>query len=87
MKKVVVLGLFVILLVGFVVAESNESESNETGVGDETEVSSIQRFNSESGSFETTSYHDSQIVGTDFPIQPGEGYFIYMKQNRLNFKP
>jgi RHS repeat-associated protein len=44
-------------------------------------VSSIQRFAAEKGSFETASFlPDEQLVGIDFPIVPGEGYFLFMRQ-------
>ena len=43
-------------------------------------VTSIQRYSTEKGTFETASFRqDGQIAGVDFPIVPGEGYFIYMK--------
>lgn len=43
-------------------------------------VSSIQRYSTEKGAFETASFcQDGQLAGVDFPIVPGEGYFIYMK--------
>jgi hypothetical protein len=44
-------------------------------------VSSIQRFSTEKGFFETAAFlPDGQLVGIDFPIAPGEGYFLYMRQ-------
>lgn len=44
-------------------------------------VVSVQRFDSERGVFETTGFTESgEIVGADFPIVFGEGYFIQMKQ-------
>lgn len=55
--------------------------------GDETVVSSIQRFNTDTGKFETAGYINGEIVGVDFPIKAGEGYFIYMKKDLLGFKP
>ncbi len=51
-------------------------------------VSSIQRFNPTTGEFETAGYGLSgQCVGVDFPIEAGEGYFVFMKQEKLGFKP
>ncbi len=50
-------------------------------------VSSIQRFNPETGKYETAGYHNGQVVGVDFPIKPGEGYLIHMKQDVLGFTP
>lgn len=55
-------------------------------IGDETVVSSIQRFNSDTGSFDTTAYDaNGQPIGVDFPIVSGEGYIIYMKQEVSDF--
>ena len=56
-------------------------------IGDETVISSIQRFNPDTGKFETAGYLNGQIVGVDFPISTGEGYFIYMKQEVMGFRP
>jgi flagellar hook assembly protein FlgD len=43
-------------------------------------VANIQRYSTEKGAFETAGFGpNSQVVGVDFPIIPGEGYFIYMK--------
>jgi len=43
-------------------------------------VSSIQRYSTEKGAFETAGFGlDGQLVGVDFPIVAGEGYFIYRK--------
>jgi len=50
---------------------------NELGGGN---VSSIQRYSTANGAFETAGFgQDKQLVGVDFPIVAGEGYFIYMK--------
>jgi hypothetical protein len=53
----------------------------------ESTASSIQRFNPETGQFETASYHDGQIEGVDFPMRLGEGYIVYMKEDVLGFRP
>jgi hypothetical protein len=56
-------------------------------LGDEN-ASSIQRFNVETGSFETLTFlSDGQPAGMDFPITPCEGCFIFMKQEVLDFMP
>jgi len=56
-------------------------------IGDETVVFSIQRFNPDTGNFEAASYLNGEVVGVNFSIRTGEGYFIYMKINLLEFKP
>ena len=48
-------------------------------IGDEAIVSSIQRFNPDTGMFETAGYYNNQPAGVNFPIRAGEGYIIYMK--------
>ena len=51
-------------------------------------VSSIQRFNPTIGLFETAAYdQNGQPSGVDFAIVPGEGYFVFMKQDKLGFRP
>ena len=50
-------------------------------------VSSIQRYSIEKGAFETFGFGpNGQLAGVDFPIVPGEGYFIFMKQAILDFQ-
>ena len=50
-------------------------------------VSSIQRYSTEKGCFETATFGpDSQLAGIDFTIIPGEGYFVFMKQEVLDFR-
>ncbi len=56
-------------------------------LGGEAAVSSIQRYNKTTGQFETAAYENGQIVGADFPIIPGEGYFVFMKQDKPGFRP
>lgn len=56
-----------------------------SGLGSE-KVSSIQRFCAEKGAFETAGFEPGgQLVGVDFPILLGEGYFVFMKQEVLGF--
>ncbi len=55
-------------------------------IGEDNAIS-IQRFNPDTGNFETASYLNGEIMGIDFPIRAGEGYFIYMKQGVLGFRP
>ena len=56
-------------------------------LGGEAVVSSIQRFNQDTGEFETASYNNAQPAGVNFPIVPGEGYFIFMKSEVPGFRP
>ncbi|MBW2661796.1 MAG: right-handed parallel beta-helix repeat-containing protein [Deltaproteobacteria bacterium] len=43
-------------------------------------VSSIQRYSTKKGAFETAGFAaDGGLVGVNFAIVPGEGYFIYLK--------
>jgi hypothetical protein len=56
-------------------------------IGDDTVVYSVQRFNAETGKFETAGYLTGQPSGVDFLIKAGEGYFIYMKKDVTGFTP
>jgi hypothetical protein len=50
-------------------------------------ISSIQRYSPKKGAFETASYRsDGEIVGVNFPIVLGEGYFIFMRQELLDYE-
>ena len=50
-------------------------------------VSSVQRYSTERGAFETAGFGtDGQLAGVDFPIIPAEGYFIFVKQDVLDFR-
>src|SRR3989304_8527664 len=55
--------------------------------GGDTSVSSLQRYNPGTGEFDTAAYHNGQLIGVDFTIVAGEGYFIYMKQGLAGFSP
>ena len=51
-------------------------------------VSSIQRYSTEKGAFESAGFNANDgPVGIDFPIHAGEGYFIYMRQEVNQFTP
>ena len=50
-------------------------------------VSSIQRYATEKGGFETAGFGpDGQPMGVDFPIVSCEGYFVFMKQEVVDFR-
>lgn len=45
-------------------------------------VSSIQRYSTEKGIFETAGFRQGgQVAGMNFPIVAGEGYFIFIRKN------
>ena len=50
-------------------------------------VSSIQRFNRETGKFETAAYLEGTLTGANFPIEPAEAYYVFMKGLVLGFEP
>lgn len=50
-------------------------------------ISSVQRYNAGTGAFETLGFkEDGQVFGADFPIKPGESYFLFMKQEISGFE-
>ena len=51
-------------------------------------ITSIQRYNTGTGIFETLGFDtNDNPVGHNFPIVPGEGYWVNMKQDVLDFNP
>ena len=51
-------------------------------------IASIQRYDSKSGKFQTATFEESgMMLGIDFPILMGEGYFVQMKQDVTGFQP
>jgi len=67
-------------LVGFACPEDGYSAYNLLNDLGSENVSSIQRYSTEKGAFETAGFDlDGQLVGINFPIVPGEGYFVYRK--------
>ncbi|MBU0992358.1 MAG: VWA domain-containing protein [Proteobacteria bacterium] len=56
-------------------------------IGDESIVISVQRYNPQTGAFETACYHEGVILGTDFPIKAGEGYMLNMRKSITGFRP
>lgn len=74
-------------LVGFACPIANFSAYQLLGDLGNENIISIQRYNTEKGMFETAGFDNGQIIGVDFEILPGEGYFIFMKQEvDFNFK-
>ncbi len=73
-------------LVGFSCAPEGYSAFDLLDVLGSENVVSIQSFNTDQGVFETAAFEDGgAIAGVDFPIVPGEGYFIYMKEAVIGF--
>ena len=74
-------------LVGFACPEEDYSAYQILNDLGRENVSSIQRYSTEKGAFETAGFRqDGQLAGVDFPIIPGEGYFIFMKQAFPDFR-
>lgn len=48
-------------------------------LGSPDEITSIQRFDKETGAFQTTSYFETQPSGVNFDIVNGEAYLVFMK--------
>ena len=48
-------------------------------LGSPEEVTSIQKFDQETGTFDTTSHANGSPTGVEFSINNGEAYIIYMK--------
>ena len=58
----------------------------DTQAGGNDVADSIKRYNRQTGKWETASWFTGQPAGIDFPIEPGQAYLIYMKQD-LNDVP
>jgi hypothetical protein len=73
-------------LVGFAYSEEGYSAYqllNDLGIEN---ISSIQRYSTEKGAFETASFRQDGIpVGVDFSIVSGEGYFVLMHRDVLRY--
>jgi hypothetical protein len=50
-------------------------------------VESIQRFDGETGLFQTAVFHGGLLAGVDFPILPTEAYLIHMRTDVTGFRP
>lgn len=58
-----------------------------TDIG-EIYISSIQRYNTITGNFESAGFNENGTEsGVNFPIVPGEGYILFMKQDIQDFIP
>jgi hypothetical protein len=67
-------------LVGFACPEDGYSAHQLLNDLGSENISSIQRYSTEKGAFETAGFDlDGQLVGVDFTIIAGKGYFIYRK--------
>ena len=51
-------------------------------LGAPNEIQSIQKYNNNTGLFETTAYHFGRPAGTNFMIEYGEAYLIHAKVNK-----
>ena len=56
-------------------------------LGGEAVVSSIVRYDRESGRFETSAFENGELVGSDFVIEPQEGYILNMLKDVSGFGP
>ena len=72
-------------LVGFACPGENYSAFDLLADLGSENVISIQRFSVEKGAFETAGFVNGNPTGIDFSIVPGEGYFIFMNQEVLDF--
>lgn len=54
-------------------------------IGNELVVSNIQRFNQQTGVFESAIYAGSEISGINFPIESGVAYYVHMHQDLTGF--
>jgi len=55
-------------------------------LGDQTQVSSVRRYDNRSG-WQTTSWFQGSASGANFRTRPGEGYLVYMKGEKENWRP
>ena len=56
-------------------------------LGDAETVATLQRFNVNTGRYETATYKDGQPAGTDFNILIGEAYLVHMLNDLPSFGP
>ena len=56
------------------------------GLGDESQVSSIRRYETTQG-WQTTSWFMGSPSGAEYSTRRGEGYLIYMKEEKLSWRP
>lgn len=54
-------------------------------LGDQTQVSSTRRYDSTQG-WQTTSWFMGTVSGVDYDTRPGEGYLVYMKEEKWNWR-
>ena len=51
-------------------------------LGTEDEILKLQRFNEDTGVYETTAYQEGVAGGDEFDIAPGQGYLVYVKKGK-----
>ncbi|UCD80395.1 MAG: hypothetical protein JSW26_02900, partial [Desulfobacterales bacterium] len=56
----------------------------EQAAGDSDVVESIKRYNQQTGNWEMASWFMGMPAGPDFPIKPGEAYYIYLQEDVNN---
>jgi len=54
-------------------------------IGDQDEVSSTRRYDSTQG-WQTTSWFMGTVSGVEYDTRPGEGYLVYMKEEKSNWR-
>jgi len=54
-------------------------------IGTDFDVASVQRFNTDTGRFDTASYQDGLPGGDGFSIREGGSYLLHMKEVKTGF--
>ena len=56
-------------------------------LGDETQVSSIKRYDPAQQGWQTTSWFMGSVAGVEYDTRRGEGYLIYMLDEKQAWRP